>query len=101
MKNFRFYLEYETTTLKNKATRKALGYHMGTVCAVLLGTSPSSELLEGFGGIYEYGNCPVVWSAISREYIEKYCKRISEKQAREIHPDLFKRLDELNETSFT
>jgi len=39
-------------------------------------------------------NSPVCAGAVSQEYLQENCKRISEVKAREIHPRLFERLDD-------
>jgi len=38
-------------------------------------------------------NSIVCGSAVSREYLTEHTRRVSEKAAREIHPELFKYLD--------
>ena len=97
MKGIRFYLEYPSAKDKRKATRKALGNHTGNVIATLEGT----EMVGRFGpqidalvGVFYTEDSPVATSAVSYEYLRERCKRISEAKAREIHPELFKRLDD-------
>lgn len=48
---------------------------------------------EGFGALYDKENSVVASTGFSPEYIKK-CKRITEEEARKLHPALFKRIDE-------
>ena len=88
MKGWRFYEEF-----KNK--RK--GISAGNVCAVDLDIAPQAisrnGMLEGLAGVYDYPNSPVCWTGISPDFLRKECKRVPEKRARAVHPELFKRLD--------
>lgn len=92
MKGYRFFLEYPNKKEKNKATREKLGNHSGNVIAASL-DNPHLPT-EGFAGIFDKPNSPVQWTTVGRIYISERCKNISEKTAREIHPELFKRLDD-------
>lgn len=96
MKGFKFYLEYETSTEKHKATRKALGNHNGNVIAVMDGSGFFGSMgycYECLGSVLYCRNSPVATTSVTPDYLSDRCKRISEAQAREIHPELFKRLD--------
>ena len=96
MKDFRFYLEYPSLKDKRKGTRKSLGNHLGTCVAV----SKSFYIQNGEiynecgGGIFEKPDSVCTWTACTDGYLRDKCKRISEKQAREIHPNLFKYLEQ-------
>lgn len=92
MKGFTFFLEYPNKREKNKATRKELGNHSGNVIA--LSTDTLNLSTEGFAGIFDKPNSPVQFTTIGKEYLRERCKNISEKTAREIHPELFRRLDD-------
>jgi hypothetical protein len=97
MKGIRFYLEYPNQTEKNKATRENLGNHSGLVIAVFEGTEAigqSGPQIDALSGLTERENAPVASGAVSFDYLRERTKRISEDQAREIHPELFKRLDD-------
>lgn len=104
MKNVRFYLEYPNPTEKNKSTRKKPGNHTGNVFAVYTDIKPQRENLgdrwgwvqEGVGAVFFRPNSPVALTSASLDFLATHCLRISEEQAREIHPELFKRLDEDN-----
>ena len=96
MKGFKFFLEYENKTEKNKGTRKNPGNHTGNVVAIIDGTLKvwqDGASYDGFGGVYYTRNSPVGSTSIAPGYLQEKCKRISESQAREIHPELFKFLD--------
>jgi hypothetical protein len=98
MKDIRFYLEYSTKADRRQATRKALGNHDGNVfaaradCGSFL--SDGEACIEGLGAVYYRPNSPVASTSASLDHLSTRCLRISEAQAREIHPELFKRLDE-------
>jgi hypothetical protein len=91
MKNIRFYLEHESTYKKKKKV------HTGNVVAIYTDTKPRIQsghiLLEGFASVSYQENSPVNFTSIDTEYLRNNCKRISEKEARQIHPALFERLD--------
>lgn len=96
MKGFKFFLEYENTKEKNKGTRKNPGNHTGNVVAIIDGTLKvwhDGASYDGFGGVYYTRNSPVASTSVAPGYLRERCKRISESQAREIHPELFKFLD--------
>lgn len=92
MKGYQFWLEYPNKTEKNKATRKELGNHSGNVIAA--STDNPHLTTEGFAGVFDRPNSPVQWTTVGRDYLRERCKNIGEKTAREIHPELFKRLDD-------
>jgi len=81
MRNYRFYDEGD-----------------GNIIAIYLPAVEESininDTLEGFGALFYNPNSPVAWTGISRDYLRENCHRVSENRAREIHPELFKRLDE-------
>lgn len=97
MKGIRFYLEYPSAAEKRKATRAELGNHSGNVIAAFEGTEAvgrSGPQVDALAAIQDYPNCPVAGTTVSLDYIEERAKRISEAQAREIHPEMFIRLDQ-------
>lgn len=101
MKGFFFYLEYPSATEKNKGTRKNPGNHTGNVIAA--DTERENWWLSGkewmistISAVQDFPNNPVCGSSASWSYLQQNCKRISEKQAREIHPNLFAVLDSNN-----
>lgn len=95
MKGIRFYLEHNS----NKDKRK--GNHNGNVFAGFItdgglfqGTISKGEVMvEGLGALYFEPNSPVCVTSASLSYLRYNCKRISEQQARQIHPKLFERLE--------
>ena len=97
MKGIRFYLEYPSAKDKRKGTRADPGNHSGNVIATLEGTEMigrNGPQIDCLSATYDRPNSPVSSGAVSYEYLEERTKRISEAQAREIHPELFKRLDD-------
>lgn len=93
MKGFRFYLEHDSKRDKRK------GIHEGNCVAVLLDSKgsllfTSSLTVEAIGSVFNTPNSPCAGTAVHRNYLRQYCKRISEKEARKIHPNLFLRLEE-------
>jgi hypothetical protein len=102
MKGVRFYLEYPNKKEKRNATRKELGNHSGNVIAVLVDNvivhpdGNGVHWLSGYdamAGLFDKPNSPVASSVVGLDYLDERCKWISEEKAREIHPELFKRLD--------
>lgn len=89
MKNIRFYEEFIS---------KRKGASEGNVVALLLDDDgrPSYNpggAMECMSAVFFYPNSPVASTAVSWEHLRKHCKRVSEAHAREVHPQLFKRLD--------
>lgn len=89
MQGIRFYEEFKNTS----KTRGA-----GTVVAALvcngLYYSNGKACYGALSGVYDRPDSPVASGGVSLEYLAQKCKHISESRAREIHPELFKRLDE-------
>ena len=97
MKGFQFQLEYKTDKDRKAATRAKLGNHMGTVIALSTESKPYTSgrdvMQEGFTAVYCWADSDVCWGATSRDYLRTRCLRLSEAEARKIHPSLFTRLD--------
>ena len=103
MQGLNFYLQYPNAKEKRKATRKNLGNHSGNVVAVPTcreqwwlsedGDGRKQWLAECFAAVQDIPNNPVCGTSCSFEYLKDSCKRISERQARKIHPRLFSLLD--------
>ena len=87
MKDTRFYLEFDSTYRKRK------GEHSGNVFAAFPALITSGGRLEGIGAVFFHPNSAVCGCAASLDYLRTRCKRISERRAREVHPELFRRLD--------
>ena len=97
MKGIRFYLEYPNQAEKRKATRGNLGNHEGNVIATLDGTEVITKhgpQVDALAALFDRPDSPVAGTAVSVEYLQERGKRISEAQARKIHPELFRRLDD-------
>ena len=99
MKGYIFYLEFPTAKAKREATRKNLTGHSGNCIAV---TSNKAEQLEqwrvnqcypAFTAVQDISNNPCCFNPVNVYYLKEFCKRISEAQAREIHPNLFHRIE--------
>lgn len=90
MKGIRFYLEHKTTYAKRKRR------HAGTVFAAFVcnGVHPmKGGGREGVGAVFDRPNSPTCGTSASWGYLRSYCRRITEKDARAIHPELFRILD--------
>jgi len=95
MQGIRFYLDHETPSDKRK------GVHTGNVTAVFIDSgfhrwvqeSQYEYCYEAIGAVLFSRNSPVCGTTASWEWLRTHAKRISEAMAREIHPELFKRLD--------
>ena len=95
MKGIIFYLEYPNKKEKNRATRKNPGNHSGNCLAVLSGTgrvSGNGICFDAMGAVQDIPNNSVCTTAVSQGYLRENCKRISEKMAGGIHPELINRL---------
>lgn len=95
MKGYRFYEEFGTKQGKRK------GVSQGNVVAVQISPrgyadyhiSNGVAMGEGFTGLYQDANSPVCYGSFSFDWLAETCKRVSEARAREVHPELFRRLD--------
>jgi hypothetical protein len=93
MKGYRFYLEYETP--KDKRARK----DTGNVLAVNVADEMWFDAEDGWqrdaiGAVYHHQNSAVASTSVSLNLLAKHTRRISEAQARQIHPALFEYLDQ-------
>lgn len=94
MQGIRFYLEYSTPEDKRKATRKEPGNHSGNVFAAYVDNGPQLHGgVDGAGAVYYQQNSPCASTSSSWDYLSTHCLRISERRAREIHPELFRYLE--------
>ena len=97
MKGIMFYVEYPSKAAKRKVG-KGIGYtHSGNVIARFQDQAwwNGSQQVHGIiCAVHSWRNSPVAGSSAVQEYLREYCKRIPESTAREIHPELFKRLDD-------
>lgn len=94
MKGFHFFLEYPTEKARRKATRAKIGDHSGTVLAAPVWGErswvPGKDMVfECVSAVQDIPNSPVCGSQCSVGYLREKCLRISEAQAKEIHPKLF------------
>ncbi len=88
MKGIRFYQEFEDRSKRRSSSTivavcvcNGLYFRSGKAC------------YEGFVGVFDRLNSPVNFSGVALDYLREKCKRVSETQARTIHPALFERLD--------
>lgn len=95
MKNIRFYQEFS-----DEKTRKI---PTGNVIAVITDNrgypkyfnyGDGNVTAECISAIYFEPNSECIGDDVSKEYLKENTKRISEVKAREIHPKLFKFLDD-------
>ncbi|HYW34807.1 MAG TPA: hypothetical protein VE868_05305 [Balneolaceae bacterium] len=96
MKDYRFYLEYPNKKEKNKATRKNLGDHSGT-CLAVFGDPFSKDdniFYECVAALFDKHDSEVTTTSCSWGYLRHSCKRVSADTARQIHPKLFKYLEQ-------
>ena len=93
MKEFRFYLDHAS------AHDKRNGKHEGNVTAVVVsnGTYPAyptgEACYDGIGAIFNTPGSDVASTGVSVQWLRENGKRISEAEARKIHPRLFQYLD--------
>jgi hypothetical protein len=88
MKGYRFYLEYDSPKHKRN--------HQSTdnVLAVLIDDQgyplqASNHDIECVGALYSHADSTVASTSVSQDYLTRQCHRISEREARKIHPNLF------------
>lgn len=91
MKGIRFYLDHATPADKRR------GKHEGNVTAVFVEREYRlpDGCQEAVGAVYFYPDSPVASTAASWEYLRAKGKRVPERVAREIHPQLFGWLDRM------
>lgn len=100
MKEFIFYLEYPTNKDKRAGTRKNPGNHSGNCIAVPLDERknpywiPGTMKMDCYGAVFFRENSDCAGSTCHIDYLRENCKRISEAQARLIHPKLFNYLEQ-------
>lgn len=95
MKDFRFYLEYDSPAAKRKGTVKNPGPHNGTVIAVMPENrwhGSKDVMFEAIGSVQNIPDGGVCGTSASRAYLSENCRRIPESLARQIHPTLFQAL---------
>lgn len=97
MKGYRFYLEYQTPRDKRGCV------DMGNVFALEVGEDGwplynGAGNVGGIGAVYRAPNSPVCSTTANMGWVHTHTKRISEKEARRIHPALFEWLDYEPET---
>lgn len=93
MKGYRFYKEYNSPQDKRKDKPT------GNVFAALTDAKythirDGALFREGFGAIYFEPNSPCVFASAQVDWLRDRCKRISEAEARQIHPRLFERIEQ-------
>lgn len=96
MKGYRFYEELRKKNRKGEESR-------GTVVGLYLDNdnrplycSPHSGdwTMEAAVGVFDEPNSDVCSAQVSQKYLSEDCRRVSEKEARVIHPEMFRYLKE-------
>lgn len=91
MQGYRFYRE-----AASPADKRA-GRTIGTVFAVFVPEQvtygPAGACVAGIGGVYDRPDSPVCGTDAAVAYLRTHCTRISEAEARALHPALFTVLD--------
>lgn len=91
MKGYRFYKEYDSPVDKRKD--KPNGNVFATWGEPYIGQE-HELFIEGYGAVFYDPNSPCSFTSAQLAWVRDYCKRISEREAREIHPNLFRRIEE-------
>lgn len=86
MVGFRFYLEYATPAAKRRREHSGNAIAIGVPVQIFAGTC------EALVALYDWPNSSVCGGSIDRAYLPKYCRRVSECEARAIHPAMFDHL---------
>ena len=89
MNGIRFYQEFSDKSKRRSA---------GTIVAALVCNghylSSGKVCFEALAGVFDQPNSPVAGTGVACDYLRQNCKRISEAEARSLHPALFERLDQ-------
>lgn len=92
MRGYRFYLEFDSPA------DKRAGRDNGNVIAVMVENdifwSDGKACYEAIGAVFFHANSMVCGTSVSVDYLATHTRRISKKEAREKHPNLFAYLDE-------
>ena len=98
MIGYRFYQEFRDQKTKKRPSGNVVAvsvdnkghpnYYMGT------GAMGIEAMVEVISAVVDVPNSSVAGGSASRHYLITYTKRISEEKAREIHPNLFRYLDD-------
>jgi hypothetical protein len=101
MKDIRFYAEYPEGVSKRRPVSEATN-----VIALLIPEDGSSEwysrpngdggsliLGECIAGVFDHADSAVAGTCVARDYLIARAKRVPERVARKIHPQLFAYLD--------
>lgn len=92
MKGIRFYEEFHNAR-KTKSCGNVFAAFIENGPRFVTSGGKMQAMYDGLGGAYDYNNSPVCSTSASLDYLRTRCKRISEKKAREVHPQMFARLD--------
>ena len=92
MKGYRFYADYGSASLKQKANPAS------NAIAILVDDDGrplwnATACMEAITALFEDADSLVCPSAVTQDYLRQSCKRISESEARWIHPNLFAYLE--------
>ena len=89
MRGYVFYLEHSTPAAKRKRE------HSGNVLAVCYPFEIFAGSVEALVGVYDWPNSAICGGCTDRAYLAKYCRRVSEAEARRVHPAMFDHLAEV------
>lgn len=105
MQDIRFYIDFGSAKAKRKAnrTKAPIASGAGNCLAISVSSydyyvrTQGKAMFEGvatvYDRIYDDAPSPLASTAVSVEYLREACKRVSEAEARRIHPELFQWLD--------
>ena len=65
----------------------------GNCVALDMARRPTRDKVVGFVAVSHHPNASAVSSTIAPKFLIDYCRRVSEKKARKMHPKLFDRLE--------
>lgn len=91
MKGYRFYEEFPSNAAKRK--RQSAGHVVALVLDERRQPLWNGHQYDCIAGVFDTPNCGVASTGVSPEFLRKNCRRVSEAEARKIHPVLFKWLD--------
>jgi len=93
MDGITFYEEYTDKRKKKISTQNCIAVFKENGIQHITQEGGTTTFYECLSALFTYPDSSVASGGVSLEYIADYCRRVSEKHARNTHPELFKRLD--------
>ena len=89
MKGIRFYLEFT-----DRSKQRSEGNIIAALAINGAYWSDGRICYEAIAAVFHFPDSPVAGTGVALDYLRVRCKRVSEMEARLVHPTLFRRLEE-------